>query len=128
VRLTSAQRDELIAHAREESPLECCGYVTIRGGRVQQVVRGENKMRSKMGYDLDDASLRRFAFLEDEGLKPGIYHSHPRSAAEPSQQDINVAQYPSALYLIVGFPDGEPDLRAWWIRDRKVEEEELVVE
>jgi proteasome lid subunit RPN8/RPN11 len=128
VRLTSSQRDELIAHAREEAPLECCGYVTISDGRVREVVRGENTRASKYGFALDRDSLTRVAFIEDEGLAAGVYHSHPRTAAEPSQQDVNEAHYPDALYLIVGFPGGEPELRAWWIVDGKVEEEELVVE
>jgi [CysO sulfur-carrier protein]-S-L-cysteine hydrolase len=128
VRLTPAQRDELIAHAREEAPFECCGYVTIRDGRLEEVVRGENTRRSKYGFALDKDSLTRIAFIEDEGLEPGVYHSHPRTAAEPSQQDVNEAHYPNALYLIVGFSGGEPELRGWWIVDGKVKEEELVVE
>ena len=54
------------------------------------------------------------------------YHSHPRSPAEPSQTDINLAQYPDWLYLIVSL-EAEPVVRAWWIRDGRVEEEELDV-
>ena len=48
------------------------------------------------------------------------------SPAEPSQTDINLADYPDWLYLIVSL-DGDPTVRAWWIRDRKVEEEALDV-
>jgi len=126
MRLTAAQHDELIAHAREDAPNECCGIVTLRDGVVEEVVRGENKRNSPYGYELDDASLMRLAFLEDEGLSPGVYHSHPRSPAQPSQTDINLAAYDNALYLIVSLMDA-PEVRAWRIADGKVEEEDVVV-
>jgi proteasome lid subunit RPN8/RPN11 len=58
----------------------------------------------------------------------GIYHSHPRSPAEPSQTDINLAHYPHWTYLIVSLADEEPVVRAWRIADGRVEEEELVLE
>jgi proteasome lid subunit RPN8/RPN11 len=66
--------------------------------------------------------------IEDAGLDLGaIYHSHTRSAPYPSQTDINLAFYPDALYLIVGLAGGEPELRAFEIRDGIVAEAELSV-
>jgi len=56
-----------------------------------------------------------------------IYHSHPRSPAEPSQTDINLAFYPHWLYVIVS-PAGQPQVRAWRIADGSVEEEPIHVE
>jgi proteasome lid subunit RPN8/RPN11 len=56
-----------------------------------------------------------------------IYHSHTRSAPEPSQTDINLAFYPDALYVIVGVAGEEADVRAWRIVDRQVSEVELEV-
>ena len=56
-----------------------------------------------------------------------IYHSHPRSPAEPSQTDINLAHYPHWIYLIVSLA-AEPDVRAWRINDGHVSEEPIVVE
>jgi proteasome lid subunit RPN8/RPN11 len=128
--MTAAQRDELVAHANEEAPFECCGYVTLRDGAVEEVVRGTNIRHSKTAFELDYESTKRVAFIEDEGLSAATYHSHPRSPAEPSQQDINVANYPGALYLIVTLVgrDGGPEIRAWRIEDRRVEEEDVVVE
>ena len=122
VKLSAEHRDALIAHAREEAPNECCGYLRGRDGRVEEVVRSTNLRASPYGYELDPQSLLAANELDDEGFEVGIYHSHPKSAAEPSQTDINLAHYPHWTYLIVSLA-GEPDVRAWRIADGRVEEE-----
>jgi proteasome lid subunit RPN8/RPN11 len=128
MRISQAHWDELIAHARDEAPNECCGYLSAREGQVQQVFRAENERRSPYGYSLDHKSLFAANELDDEGFEVGIYHSHPRSAAEPSQTDINLASYPHWTYLIVSLENGDvPAVRAWKIADGTVKEEELVV-
>jgi proteasome lid subunit RPN8/RPN11 len=121
-----AQWDELVAHAREEEPNECCGTLRIRDGEVEELSRAENERASPYGYSLDPRSLLAAFKAAEEGYTVGIYHSHPRSAAEPSQTDINLAEYPEYLYVIVSLA-GDPEVRAWWIVDGKVEEEELDV-
>jgi len=126
VRISRAHWDELIAHARDDAPNECCGYLKAKDGVVEDVFRAENPRKSPYGYELDHKSLFAANELDDEGFEVGIYHSHPRSPAEPSQTDINLAQYPDWLYLIVSL-EPEPVVRAWWIRDGRVEEEELDV-
>ena len=69
----------------------------------------------------------RLPAVEDEGKQVGSYHSHPRSPAEPSQTDINLAtNWPDWLYVIVSL-DGEPTVRAWWLRDGNVEEQRLEI-
>ena len=127
VRLTGAQRDELIAHAREEAPNECCGYLPLRDGKADRVERAENMRHSPYGYELDHRSLFAANELEDEGFQIAVYHSHPRSPAEPSQTDVNLALYPDWLYVIVS-PEDERAVRAWWIKDGRIDEEEIVVE
>jgi [CysO sulfur-carrier protein]-S-L-cysteine hydrolase len=127
MRMSKAQWDELIAHAREEAPNECCGYLRAEDGRVAEVFRAENPRKSPYGYELDHKSLFAANQLDDEGHEVGIYHSHPKSPAEPSQTDINLAHYPHWTYLIVSLA-GEPEVRAWRIADGSVEEEDLVVD
>jgi [CysO sulfur-carrier protein]-S-L-cysteine hydrolase len=128
MRISRANWDELVAHAREEAPNECCGYLRASNGAVQEVTRAENLRSSPYGYELDPKSLLAANELDDEGFGVGIYHSHPRSSPEPSQTDINLALYPHWTYLIVSLERGEPSVRAWRIEDGKVDEEELVVE
>ncbi|MEX2253080.1 MAG: M67 family metallopeptidase [Thermoleophilaceae bacterium] len=122
MRMTRAQWDELVAHAREEAPNECCGYFSATDGSVDEVVRATNERSSPYGYELDARSLLAAYTLDEDGCDVGIYHSHPRSAAEPSQTDINLAHYPQWTYVIVSL-EGEPSVRAWRIADGRVEEE-----
>ena len=126
MRITAAHLDALIAHARDEAPNECCGYLRAAEGRVQEVFRARNLRNSRYGYELDPQSLLAANELDDEGYEVGIYHSHPRSAPEPSQTDINLAHYPHWTHLIVSLA-GDVRVRAWRIADGRVDEEELAV-
>ena len=127
MRISRSDWDELIAHAREEAPNECCGYFRCEGDAVAGVQRAVNERHSPYGYELDAKSMYAlWKLAEEDGFQVGTYHSHPKSAAEPSQTDINLANYPGWRYLIVSLA-GEPEVRAWWIRAGNVEEEELDV-
>ncbi|HEX4718555.1 MAG TPA: M67 family metallopeptidase [Thermoleophilaceae bacterium] len=124
--ITRSQFDEVLAHAQEDAPNECCGYLRLQNGRVDEVFRAQNLRSSPYGYEIDPKSLLAANDLDDDGFGVAIYHSHPRSPAEPSQTDINLAHYPHWLYLIVSLA-GEPELRAWRIDDGRVEEEPVSV-
>ena len=125
--ISQADWDEMVEHARDDAPNECCGYARMEDGRVAEVFRSENLRASPYGYELDPKSLLAANDLDDEGHGVAIYHSHPRSPAEPSQTDINLAHYPHWRYLIVSLA-GDPVVRAWRIADGRVEEEDIVVE
>jgi proteasome lid subunit RPN8/RPN11 len=114
--------DTLVEHARADAPDECCGYMKLEGGRVSELVQAENAKHSPYGYALGFKDLQAVNDLDDEGYGVAIYHSHPRSSAEPSQTDINLAHYPHWTYVIVSLVDERP-VRAWRIADGRVEEE-----
>ena len=126
MRISHEHHEALLEHAREEAPNECCGYLRISDGRVEEVFRGVNERHSPYGYQMDAKSQFGMYRLEEEGHVVGSYHSHPRSAAEPSQTDINLAEYEDYLYVIVSLTH-EPPVRAWWIKDRRVEEEPVEI-
>jgi proteasome lid subunit RPN8/RPN11 len=122
--------DEIVAHAREEAPNECCGMVAARDGRAVKVYRARNVAPSpKLAYEIDGAEQFRIQMeIEDSGLDLGaIYHSHPRTEPYPSQTDVNLAFYPDATYVIVGLGGEEPIVRSYRIREGRVEEAELAV-
>jgi proteasome lid subunit RPN8/RPN11 len=122
--------DQLIAHARAEAPNECCGMIASADGAAVRIFPAENTAASPLRYEIDGRQqLEILDAIEDAGHDLGaIYHSHTRTAPEPSQTDINLAFYPDSLYVIVGIADDEPDVRAWRIVDGAVSEAELVVE
>ncbi len=130
MRITHKQLEELVAHARAESPNECCGVIAGRNGVVEQIYRIKNAHASPLRYALDDIeSMRAYDEIDAKGQEQlAVYHSHTRSAAYPSQTDINLAFFPEQLYVIVSLADPDvPDVKAFRIVDRKVEEVPLEI-
>jgi proteasome lid subunit RPN8/RPN11 len=130
VRIARELLDEMIAHAREEAPNECCGMVASDDGRAVKVYRAVNAAASPLRYEIDGQDQYRIqTAIDDAGCDLGaIYHSHTRSPPYPSQTDINLAFYPDALYLIVGLAEEEPEVRAFTINGGLVKDAELTVE
>ena len=126
MRISKDRLDAVIAHAQADAPNECCGYMKLTDGTVDEVFRAQNLRNSPYGYEIDPKSLLAANDLDDDGFGVVIYHSHPRSAPEPSQTDINLAHYPHWIYAIVSLA-AEPEMRAWRIADGRVEEEPVEV-
>jgi proteasome lid subunit RPN8/RPN11 len=131
MRIPQSLADEIITHAREDLPNECCGMVGGSDGVAATVYRAENAEASPLRYSIDaKEQFRLMKGIEEAGEElTAIYHSHTKSPAYPSQTDVNLAGWPEAVYLIVSLADPEaPDLKGFWIRDGKIDEAELVVE
>jgi proteasome lid subunit RPN8/RPN11 len=131
MRISRSMVEEVVAHARAEAPNECCGMIAARDGQAVAVHRARNAQSSPLRYEIDGRDqFRILDAIEREGLELGaIYHSHTRSAPVPSQTDINLARlWPDPLYVIVGVAGEEPDVRAFRIRDGKVDDAELEIE
>src|SRR4030067_3362802 len=103
LRLSSDHLQDVVAHARETFPHECCGLLAGRDGRVVRVCRGRNVDESPYTYRLDDRQLLQFLReMDQDGLDiVGIYHSHTASEATPSRTDVARAFYPEAGYGII---------------------------
>lgn len=130
MRIARSLIDEIVAHAREEAPNECCGVIAARDGEAVEVMRARNARQSPTAYELDPRDLIRIwnALDDDPDRLGAIYHSHLRSPPEPSQTDINLARnWPEPLYVIVGLAGEEPEVRAFRIADGRVDEVTLEV-
>jgi proteasome lid subunit RPN8/RPN11 len=103
LRLARLVIDEVVAHAREASPAECCGVLLGTDSEVVEAVRTDNLSEDPNRYRVDPKGhfdARRSA--RRRGLEVvGFYHSHPHSEPEPSAADVSEATYPGYLYLIV---------------------------
>ena len=128
LRLDRAYVGEIIAHAREEAPNECCGIIAGHDGCPVKLFRAVNAQASPYLYEVESQDLFRInKEIEDSGWDVlAIYHSHIEAEAYPSPTDIRLAAWPQAYYLIVSLVDqANPKLRAFRIRDGQVSEEEL---
>jgi proteasome lid subunit RPN8/RPN11 len=120
VQIPAAVLDDVVAHARETLPDECCGLLVGEPASVVRAVRARNLTPSPRRYLIDPAD--HFAAIRDaraDGLAVvGAYHSHPGAPSEPSRQDLAEALFPDFLYLIVSIgPAGEPaDARAYRLK------------
>jgi proteasome lid subunit RPN8/RPN11 len=131
VRISRQIVDEVIAHAREEAPNECCGMIGGEDGSAGTIYRSINAEASPLRYSLDASDqFRIMEEMEESGEELlAIYHSHTASAAYPSQTDVNLAAYPDAVYLIISLQRADdPEVRGFWIRDGEIEEADLDVQ
>jgi proteasome lid subunit RPN8/RPN11 len=123
--------DEIVAHSRDDLPNECCGLMGGRDGEFTSVHRARNAAATWLRYELHPSDQLRIMNALDESGEDlaGIYHSHTKSEAYPSQTDINLAEgWPDPLYLICSLENPEePVVRAFEIRDGGVEEVDLDV-
>ena len=123
--------DEIVAHSREEAPNECCGMIGVRDGSATSLYRARNAEESPLRYTVHPTDqLRIMEEITERGEElAAIYHSHTGSPAYPSQTDINLAEnWPDPLYLICSIADEQPDVRAFAIRDGKVDEVDIARE
>lgn len=123
--------DEMVAHAREDLPNECCGMIGGRDGEATRVVRVENAAGSPLRYEMDpQGQYDALKAIEDAGEElVAIYHSHTRSAAYPSQTDVNEAvMWPEQVYVIVSLQDEDaPDVKAFDLAEMKIADVDLDV-
>ena len=129
--LTRSHSDEIIAHAREDAPNECCGIIAGNDGSATKLYRALNAEASPYRYNVDPKDLLRiYRDIDGNGWDVlAIYHSHTHTKAYPSPTDVRLAAWPEAYYVIVSLEDeANPVLRAFRIEDGQVTEEELRVE
>ena len=129
--------EELMEHAREDVPNECCGLIGGSDGRARTLYRARNAEASPLRYQLHpNDQIRIMREIEEAGEDlAAIYHSHTASPAYPSQTDINLAlvevgderiqQFPGTIYLIASLAEGEKPLRGFDIGAEDVREVEL---
>jgi proteasome lid subunit RPN8/RPN11 len=124
VRISQGLIDEMIVHAREDLPNECCGLVGGRDGMATTVYPMRNEFESPLRYRLDSKdNLRVSNEMREAGEEAvGVYHSHTKSPAHPSQTDVNEAvPWPEPVYFIVSLADPDaPVVKGFHLRNLKI--------
>ena len=120
----------VIEHARREYPLESCGILAGKDGKIVKAYSLENTAKSSSSYLMaPEEQLKVFREVEEEALEvTAIYHSHPHSPAFPSQRDVDYAFYPDSLILIISLMDPKaPQAGVFQIEDREIEQKRLKI-
>jgi len=125
VKLPQPFLDELVAHAIEDAPIECCGIIAGKDGSAAKLFRARNAEASPYRYSVDSDDLFRI-FRECEANDwsfLAIYHSHTASEAYPSATDVRLAFWPEAHYILISLQNrAEPSVRAFRILDGVITE------
>jgi [CysO sulfur-carrier protein]-S-L-cysteine hydrolase len=130
ITLLTSHRDQILAHACETDPAECCGLI---GGDDDKQALNIYLLRnmaanSNVAYEAapEDLFLAQRQMRDRGEQLLGIYHSHPRSAEPaPSETDVRLAYYPQAIYFIIGLAGSKPVMRAFRILEREERWEEV---
>ena len=121
----------MLSHARAGGPIEVCGILAGRGETVEKTYRGTNVDFSPTSYQFPPQE--QFFIQKDirnSGLRMlAIYHSHPAGPAYMSPKDRELAEFGEwdAVYIVIGFPGGEPEVKGFVVRDGQVEESALEI-
>jgi proteasome lid subunit RPN8/RPN11 len=126
---------EILAHAQEEVPNECCGVVGVipasdeEPAKAMRVRRARNVHESPKRFEIDGRDvIHAMSEFDEAGWEIGaIYHSHTHTAPYPSQTDVNfAAHWPGVEWIIVGLADpAEPEIRSYLIEGGVVREATL---
>ncbi|WP_459838159.1 M67 family metallopeptidase [Halanaerobaculum tunisiense] len=125
IELPSKLYEELVDHAREEFPKECCGLVaglfTDEKLEVKEVFPMTNLDDSAEHFSMDPKE--QFEVVKEirgSGYEMiGNYHSHPFTPSRPSEEDKKLAYDQEAIYFILSLAGEEPVLKAFSIKEQQ---------
>jgi [CysO sulfur-carrier protein]-S-L-cysteine hydrolase len=123
MRIRRVVLERIVAHARAEVPLECCGLLIGSADLVEESYAVANVRNSRTRFAVDPAG--HFAAIKKARaaglIVVGAYHSHPESEAVPSETDVHEANDPEFVHLIVSLNGPRPEAKAYRIGNGAVE-------
>ena len=126
---------KILAYSQQHKPVEACGIIA---GIIDQdagkyfstkVYLMENTKNSSEHYLMEpEEQFEVFKDMRKNELDfVSVFHSHPHSPARPSQEDIEMANYKEAVYLIISLQQDQEDFRAYLIQNEQPEEIDVEV-
>jgi proteasome lid subunit RPN8/RPN11 len=127
--ITAGAVDTIVRHARTTAPEECCGILLGAADAIDEARPARNVAdRPTARFVVDPRDhFQAIRDARERGVAiVGFYHSHPRSAAVPSETDRAEATSPGHLFLIVGLASADPEIRLYRFTDGNFLEVPLV--
>lgn len=96
--------NQIMSQAQSSDEDEICGLISAKNKTVLQVYPVTNIAKETdhlFSMDPKEQINAMRNMRENDEQLFAIYHSHPHAPAVPSIKDIQQANYPDALYLIV---------------------------
>ncbi|WP_031434807.1 Mov34/MPN/PAD-1 family protein [Methylomarinum vadi] len=123
IQLSRKITTQLLHQAQISPRAEVCGLIGGKDGIAVNCYPIENTASNPASRFQLNAKQHIAAFkqMRDNGEELfAIYHSHPSTPAEPSATDLDMAEYPEALYLIISLnTKGVLEIRGFHIVDKQ---------
>ena len=103
IKLNQKCINNMILHAKDTTPNECCGIIASKNGIFEKLYRITNSAQSSFRYIMDSKEFyNAYKEIDDNGWDIfALYHSHTHSEAYPSQTDIRLTSWPDSYYIII---------------------------
>ena len=123
------QYEEMQQHVAGHVPLEACGLLAGKNGRVEKVLPIRNQAQSPVRFVMDPyEQLNAFEWIDAQSLDlVAIFHSHPRGPEAVSATDIKEAAY-EVVYIVWSQSDGAWHMHGFWIENGQAQEVALAVQ
>jgi proteasome lid subunit RPN8/RPN11 len=116
-----------LGHGKREAPLEACGYLAEKDGIIVRHYELTNMEESERYFSMDP--VEQFAAVRSmraAGYKlRAAYHSHPKTPARPSREDVRLAYDADLSYVIVSLLDN--NIKSFKIKNAGLEKEEIEI-
>ncbi len=121
--------EDMLVYCKGMYPNEACGILAGRNNEALKIYKMTNIENSPVSYMMD--SMEQFKTMKDmreNNLSMlAIFHSHPSSAAYPSQKDLSLVFYEDSVYVIVSLIEKEPIAKGFLIREGSIKEIDIIV-
>lgn len=98
--MTEDNKKEILAHANETFPKECCGLLCVEKGKeVYRRCKNLSKQNNQFILDPDD-----YLAAHNSGTILHVVHSHCNEPPKPSQADLVACEASNLPWIIVSVP------------------------
>jgi len=108
--------NEMVEYVNQRLPLEACGLLAGKNGRVEKMIGVMNQAQSPVRFVMNPREqLNAIDWIESHDLDLlGIFHSHPTGPETVSPTDIAEAAYP-VVHIVLAPRGHDWQTRGFWI-------------